>query len=225
MGDRGALPWYFGKDFYRDLPKICVVPLVSPLGDKTGEAWPASAPRRAPGDTCRELDWRKAQPGAAREFQFRSDRPEAECRTAQPDSERLRDVCAAMAGVAGHLAPCPRTRPIEGVHHQNHPARSPLERGIVGIPPPVAGAFRDMAIHAVQAQGRGKEPHRPHEFLTEIPLRTWTFLKTSSPSAFLAQPGRWPAQCPAGTRTSFPWRGGSFASIRDSCCLPVLAMR
>ncbi len=70
-----------------------------------------------------------------------------------------------MAGVAGYYAPPAEVGSIDGVHHHDHFARSLLKRRVVGIPGPTAAAFLDMALNAVHAGGRGKEPHRAHEFL------------------------------------------------------------
>jgi hypothetical protein len=55
--------------------------------------------------------------------------------------------------------------PIDGGHHQNHPARGPLfHAGIEGIVFPCA-VVGGMAILAGQAQGGGEDAHRAHELI------------------------------------------------------------
>lgn len=53
--------------------------------------------------------------------------------------------------------------PIDAVHHENHLPRGLLHRRVGGIGRQIVGAFRGMAIDAIQTGGGGKETHRVHE--------------------------------------------------------------
>ena len=58
---------------------------------------------------------------------------------------------AAMAGPARHRACSREVVLVEGIHHQEHSAGSPLQRGVGGEPFPALVAVPGMAIKAVHA--------------------------------------------------------------------------
>ena len=71
---------------------------------------------------------------------------------------------AAVARVAGQGAPSPEAALINGVHHQNHGARSLFPRYVLGKFIPVFHALLNVAIDTIQPQRCGKEAHCVHEF-------------------------------------------------------------
>src|SRR5579859_4629357 len=70
-----------------------------------------------------------------------------------------------MAGVSGQHAAPAEIAPVDGVHHQNHFARSLLIGVIFGVFRPIAAALLNVAKSAVFTQRRGEKALRVHELL------------------------------------------------------------
>src|SRR2546422_8269125 len=83
-----------------------------------------------------------------------------------------------MAGIAGHSARSRETVLVESVHHQHHPARSPLHRGVGAKLFPACRAVRGMVVRAVHACGGSKHAHGVDEFVNGNPFENLDVLKT-----------------------------------------------
>ncbi len=70
-----------------------------------------------------------------------------------------------VTGVTGDRFPSAKQGLVDRVDNLNHPARGQLHRNVIRILRPIAQNIAAMAIRAIVAQGRGKEPHRLHELV------------------------------------------------------------
>src|SRR5882762_6159374 len=166
MIGHGSLIRSFGKNFRRDLLKICVEPSVSSFRGKAAQLGQLLCSTDGLNKLVKNLLGGGRRVGSPRKhlnsiriFRRRSPVLLGETR------RDLGALEAAMAGITGHHPHSTEVGPIDEVLHQNHPARSLFKRSVVGIPIPIAGAFRDVAVRAIHAQGSGEETHRPHEFV------------------------------------------------------------
>src|SRR5262249_52356628 len=74
----------------------------------------------------------------------------------------LRTFVAVMARIACHDLPAAEVVLVDVVHHLNHRASHSFARNIFGELLPVLETLRYVAVHTIQAKGRGKEPHGAH---------------------------------------------------------------
>ncbi len=166
MIGHGQLIWGFGKNFRWDLLKICIKPGVGSLRGEAVQLGQLLCSADCLNKLVKDLLGGGRIRGGIRKnlnsiwiFRWRS--PVLLVQTRRDFGM----LDAAMTGITGHHPRCTEVRPIDQVLHQNHPARCLFKRSVVGIPIPIAGTFRDMAVRAVHAQRSGEETHRAHEFV------------------------------------------------------------